>query len=124
MTIDVLLGLQSLGKKVWQEAQSISNPAELFKVAMFGSMLTLGFSSGLQGKELGHIRLWDTILLMTQGLCHSRKPHVVLSMEGRFKGQVARQKHKIPLVLRTKSGIENQQWLMRLISQYKKAGVD
>ncbi|KAL7561474.1 hypothetical protein ACA910_010988 [Epithemia clementina (nom. ined.)] len=54
-----------------------------------------------------------------QGLMHPRKPHIVLALEGRFKGQVGRKKHKVPLVPITRSGIQNQTWFIRLCKEYE-----
>ncbi|KAL7556346.1 hypothetical protein ACA910_006150 [Epithemia clementina (nom. ined.)] len=121
LTIDVLLGLQSLLTERWKEAQGISDEDLLYKIAALGCTVTAGFSLGLRGKEIGHIRLNETILLTTQGLHHKRKPHLVLGLEGHFKGQISRKKHKIPITCVTKSGINNQEWLMQLIERYEKA---
>ncbi|KAL7565120.1 hypothetical protein ACA910_005126 [Epithemia clementina (nom. ined.)] len=123
LSIDVLLGLQEMCQQGWTHHQANLNETERFELVLTGCLITCKFSSGLRGQELGHIRLRDSILLTTQGLRHPRKPHVVSALEGRFKGQVARQKHKIPLVLQSKSRIANKTWLIRLFLQYKRVGV-
>ncbi|KAL7557828.1 hypothetical protein ACA910_009133 [Epithemia clementina (nom. ined.)] len=89
LTIDVLLGLQTLLAERWTEA--IDNGVEelLSEIAVLGCIITMGFSLGLRGEEIGHIRLNETILLTTQGLQHKRKPHLVLCLEGQFKGQIS-----------------------------------
>ncbi|KAL7557665.1 hypothetical protein ACA910_001266 [Epithemia clementina (nom. ined.)] len=108
ITIDVLLGLQSLLGERCTEAVEIEDEELLYELAVLGCIASSGFSSGLCGEELGHIRLNDTILLTTRGLVHPRKPHLVLGLEGRFKGQVACKKHKIPITHVTKSGINTK----------------
>ncbi|KAL7571232.1 hypothetical protein ACA910_008890 [Epithemia clementina (nom. ined.)] len=123
ITIDVLLGLQSLLDERWTDVVEGENEELLYKLAVLGCILSSGFFSGLCGEELGHIRLHETILLTTRGLVHPRKPHLVLGLEGRFKGQVARKKHKIHIAQVTKLGINNQEWLMRLLERYEKANI-
>ncbi|KAL7559583.1 hypothetical protein ACA910_006989 [Epithemia clementina (nom. ined.)] len=123
LTIDVLIGLQELLEECWRQAQGDNNRNLLFEIATVGAVVTTGFSSALRGEELGHIRLQESILWTTQGLQHPQKKHVVLALEGRFKGQVAWKKHKIPLVCTTASGIKNQQWLVRLMERCEAPGV-
>jgi hypothetical protein len=94
----------------------------LFSLATIGCAATNGFSAGLRGEEIGHVRLHETIMYTTRGLVHPRKAHVLLALEGRFKGQISRKKHKIPLVPITASGIKNQLWLFRLIDEHEVRG--
>ncbi|KAL7578517.1 hypothetical protein ACA910_011578 [Epithemia clementina (nom. ined.)] len=123
MTIDVLLGLQETLEQRWLEAQQLQDNNLLFELATLGCAITTGFSSGLRGEDFGHVRLKETILLTTQGLRHARKPHIVLGLEGCFKGQVSRKKHKIPLVRLTRSGIRNEDWLFWLVDQYERNNI-
>ncbi|KAL7561659.1 hypothetical protein ACA910_018549 [Epithemia clementina (nom. ined.)] len=123
LSIDMVLALQELLNQSWLEAVDQYNHNLLFETVLLGTILSSGFSSGLRGKELGHIRLQETSTVTTLGLTHPRKPPIVLSLEGRFKGQVSRKKHKIPLCIVTKSRIQNSTWLLRLISRYEQQGI-
>ncbi|KAL7575183.1 hypothetical protein ACA910_018672 [Epithemia clementina (nom. ined.)] len=114
ITIDVLKALDNLWESLWMEATADANMMLRHEVASTACAVTCGFSAGLRGEELGHIRLRDSVMLTTQGLQHPRYPHIVLAMEGRFKGQVSRRKHKIPLVPNSASGPPNQKWFMRV----------
>ncbi|KAL7559918.1 hypothetical protein ACA910_007284 [Epithemia clementina (nom. ined.)] len=114
LTINVLKALEDLWEDLWLEALQPPNAKLLHEVASTAFAVTCGFSSDLRGEELGHIRLRKSVILTTQGLQHPRQPHIVLAMEGRFKGQVLRRKHKIPLVLVSASEIPNKKWFMRL----------
>ncbi|KAL7578480.1 hypothetical protein ACA910_011548 [Epithemia clementina (nom. ined.)] len=114
LTIDVIKALDKLWEDLWVEASQPHNAKLLHKISSTAFAVTCGFSSGLRGEELGHIRLRKSVILMTQGLRHPRQPHIVLAMEGRFKGQVSHRKHKIPLALVSASGIPNKKWFMRL----------
>ncbi|KAL7563498.1 hypothetical protein ACA910_008798 [Epithemia clementina (nom. ined.)] len=123
ITVDVLLGLQVLLESSWKEAEEARDANTVFELATLGAIVTSGFSAGLHGEEIGHIRLNETIVLTTQGLKQNRRPHIVLGLEARFKGQVARKKHCIPLVRETKLGIQNQTWLLRLLKCYKRQNI-
>ncbi|KAL7573563.1 hypothetical protein ACA910_008701 [Epithemia clementina (nom. ined.)] len=120
LTIDVRMELDQVLEMIWND----NKEAPLyFKVATTGCMLTVGFSAGLRGKELGHIRLRESILLRVQGLQYRQRAHIIIAMEGRFKGKTSKQKHKIPLVIKTLSRIPNWKWLFQLFQTYEQAGV-
>ncbi|KAL7565763.1 hypothetical protein ACA910_010202 [Epithemia clementina (nom. ined.)] len=123
LSIDIVLALQELLNQSWLEAVDQDDHNLLFETALLGTILSSGFSSGLCGEELGHMRLQETITVTTLGLKHPCKPHIVLSLEGRFKGQVSRKKKKIPLCLVPKLGIQNSTWLLWLISRYEHQGI-
>ncbi|KAL7556536.1 hypothetical protein ACA910_017628 [Epithemia clementina (nom. ined.)] len=120
LTLDVLLALQSLLEESWIEAQTNKDNDLFLEISSLGCAVTVGFSAALRREEFGHLRLNETILLTTQGLQHPHKPHVVVGLEGHFKGQVSRKKQRIPLVPMTKSGIANQTWLFRLLDCYER----
>jgi hypothetical protein len=122
LTIDMLLALQDLLEHFWSEAWTAKNYELLFELATIGATITNGFSAGLRGEELGNVRYQDSLLLSGLGLDHPRKPHIVLALEGRFKGQISRKRHKVPLVTVSKSGIQNQRWLLRLLAELHRGG--
>ena len=122
MSIELLLELEKLLDIQFQQLKEGKVDQSLFEIVTLGASLTLCFSSALRGEELAHIRLMETIAFTKQGLKHPRNPHILLALEGRFKGLIARQKHKIPLVLTTRSGIPNKKWLLRLFHAYEQSG--
>jgi hypothetical protein len=115
--------LQLVLEHAWQEAKAAGDKELMFEIATLAVSVTSGFSSALRGEELGHIRLGDTWTNSCQGLKHPRKPHILISLLGRFKGVIGRRKHQIPLVPTTASGIENKLWLFRLIAIFEDAEV-
>ena len=118
MSVETLIALESIIERRFQEAIQMQDDKETFELATVGAALTLGFSSALRGEELAHVRLFETCHLTKRGM-HPTKPHVLLALEGRFKGMIARQKHKMPLVETTASGIPNRKWLCRLLQLYE-----
>ncbi|KAL7578000.1 hypothetical protein ACA910_007616 [Epithemia clementina (nom. ined.)] len=96
LTIDVLQALDELWDDLWAEATQPPNAELLHEVASIGFAVTCGFSSGLQGEELGHIRLCELVTLTTQGLQHPQQLHLILAMEGRFKAGIAQKTQDPP----------------------------
>ena len=122
MSIELLLELERMLELQYQQLKENNGDKSLFEVVTLGASLVLGFSSALRGEELAHIRLMETMEYTKRGITHPKYPHVLLALEGRFKGLIARQKHKIPLVETTRSGIANKKWLLRLFAAYEKSG--
>ena len=122
MSIELLLELERMLELQYQQLKENNGDESLFEIVTLGASLVLGFSSALRGEELAHIRLMETMECTKRGITHPKYPHVLLALEGRFKGLIARQKHKIPLVETTRSGIANKKWLLRLFAAYEKSG--
>jgi hypothetical protein len=122
LSIDVLLSLQEVLEQHWIEAWNEQDFELLFELATIGCTATSGFSAGLRGEEIGHVRLHESVILSARGLTHPRKSHILLSLEGRFKGQISRKKHKIPLIPVSASGIQNQRWFLRLVAEHERQG--
>ena len=123
MSVDVLLVLGEILERRYQDAEQNQDQKLVFELANAGAALMIGFSSALRGEELGHARLFETRELTKQGHMHPTRPHVLIALEGRFKGMIARQKHKIPLAERTNSGVHNRKWLVRLLRAYDRRQV-
>jgi hypothetical protein len=118
LSIDELLAMQEVLEIAWNSASTTGDQDTLFEVATIGAAVTTGYGSGLRGEELSHGRLQPTMLYSQIGLNHPRKPHVLLSLLGRFKGVIGRKRHQIPLVPVTRSGIKIRLWLSRLLQCY------
>jgi hypothetical protein len=118
LSIDELLALQDTLELAWNSALATRDQDTLFEVATIGAAVTTGYGSGLRGEELSHVRLQATMAYSKIGLTHPRKPHVLLSLLGRFKGVIGRKRHQLPLVPLTRSGINIRLWLSRLLQCY------
>jgi hypothetical protein len=123
LSIDELLAFQGILEHAWGQAWHAKDKTLMFEIATIGAAVTGGYGAALRGEELGHLRLNNTLTMTQKGLCHPRKPHVLLSLQGRFKNVIGRKKHQIPLVPLTKSGIGIKVWLLRLLFCYQEAGV-
>ena len=123
LSIDEALELQDVLEEAWARAVLDDDPHARFEVASIGVASLGGYAAALRGEELGHERLNDTMRHTAQGLQHRRKPHVLLALQGRFKGVHGYRKHKIPLACVTNSGIRVARWVLRLLSVYRDAGL-
>jgi hypothetical protein len=123
LSIDELLALQDILEIAWTSATLTDDRETLFEVATIGCTVTAGYSSGLRGEEMSHARLNASLTYSNKGLKHPRKPHMLLSLLGRFKGVVGRKKHHMPLVPVTQSGIKVRVWMTRLFQCYLQLGI-
>jgi hypothetical protein len=121
LTIDVLLKLQEVWEDVW------SNPFETetgkLQVALIAMAVTSGYSGGLRGEEIPKANLGKIREHLKESMEHPRKPHVTLVLCGRFKGSKSDRDYLLPLAPKTKSGIENQKWLVRVVLGYEALGI-
>jgi hypothetical protein len=49
-----------------------------------------------------------------KGRTHSEHPHVMIPLQGRFKGETGERWHLLPIVWRTRSGIEAGSWASQM----------
>ena len=117
LTIDELDGLLRVLERDW--GQFAGDPSKRFEVATLGAVLVIGFAAGLRGEELGLCRLAETFVETGKGLRHNRLPHVLVALEGKFKGVLGRKEHRFPLVPESSSGVLHiKVWLLRLLREY------
>jgi hypothetical protein len=117
LTIEELAGLLTLLEDHYRAAEA--DQALRFEVATLGCALVVGYSSAIRGEEFGHCLLKETVRETQRGLLHISHPHVMVALEGRFKGVLGRKKHWFPLVSESASGVlKNEVWLSRLLREY------
>lgn len=93
-----------------------------FKVASEGAFYVIGFCCGLRGEEIPKADL-QGILRHWEESGRSNPMHVVVALLGRFKGETGLRYHLMPVVARTKSGIEPRKWIGRLLGVYQTMGI-
>jgi hypothetical protein len=92
------------------------------EVALEGALYAVGFCCALRGEEIPKADLQGTLKHWEES-GRSDPPHVVVALLGRFKGETGLRYHLMPLITRTKSGIEPRKWIGRLLSSHSRAGV-
>ena len=78
----------------------------------------LSYVASLRGEETTLLDLKSTRENTRVGLSHPSRPHVVITLTGRFKKETGVLSHNIPLVERTSSGLEIRVWLERMMDWY------
>jgi hypothetical protein len=96
--------------------------SDRFNVASEAAFYVIGFCCALRGEEIPKTDL-QGVLKHWEESGRSNPAHVVIALLGRFKGETGLRYHLMPLVIRTKSGIEPRKWIGRLLGIYEKMGV-
>jgi hypothetical protein len=102
LSVNILLIMLSLLESDWANL-----PHETLKLATEGAFYVIAFSCALRGEEVpladltGMLKHWD------KSINHD-PPHVIVALLGRFKGELGENYHLLPIVTRTRSGIDNE----------------
>lgn len=118
ISLDILHAVMRLLEQNWED-----NPHDRFALALEGYFYLIAFCWGLRGEEVplsdlnGMLKHWD------EGGQHS-KPHVVVSLLGRFKGETGIGYHILPIIATTPSGLEPRKWIGRLLTLYRERGIN
>jgi hypothetical protein len=95
----------------WAEATSIPRRKEIVEIALF---LVFTFCLGLRGKEVVKMDIAGFVTYFEAGKEHPNHPHVMVPLQGRFKGETGERWHLLPIVWKTRSGIEVGVWAGRM----------
>ena len=82
ISLDVFSELMVDLEVEWSE----SSPEEKFKYALEGAFYLIAFTGGLQGEEVPMVDLFGVNKYWEAGR-QSDKPHIVVALLGRFKGE-------------------------------------
>jgi hypothetical protein len=114
---DYALSIQVLHKilgnldRDWRTARTLEARKETVEIAMF---LVTGFGLGLRGEEVVKMDIAGFLTYFEAGRDHAVHPHVMVPLLGRFKGETGERWHLLPVVWKTRSGIEAGKWATRL----------
>jgi hypothetical protein len=95
----------------WREATTAPRKKEIVEIAFF---LLLTFCLGLRGEEVVKMDIGGFFTYFEAGRNHSEHPHVMVPLQGRFKGETGERWHLLPIVWRTRSGLEVGVWATRM----------
>jgi len=93
-----------------------------YELALEGAYYIIAYCCALRGEEIGKADLGGISKHFEESGVHAI-PHVVIALLGRFKGETGTAYHLMPLVLRTRSGLEPRKWIGRLLGIYRKRGI-
>jgi len=117
LSTSILLEILSILDSEWNESY---HPK--FEIASEGALYVIAFCCALRG-ELPLVDLHGTQKHWLQATS-SEPPHIVITLLGRFKGELGENYHLLPIVTVKSSGINNRLWLGRLLDEYKKLNIN
>jgi hypothetical protein len=112
LSIKVLQRILGRLDKQWGDARTIETRQLVVEIAMF---LVSGFGLGLRGEEVVKMDIAGYLTYFEAGQDHATLLHVMILLLGRFKGETGKWWHLLPIVWKTRSGIEMGTWATRLV---------
>ena len=113
ITIEQMHALMERYEHRWIEA---GNSRVLQQRTIFPALFSiLAFCCGLRGEEVPLVHLDGILRHWDEAMNHPTHPHVVVALLGRFKTEVSEKYHLMPLVPVTRTGLEPEKWLRRMI---------
>jgi hypothetical protein len=91
----------------WRDALTPESRKEIVEIAFF---LVSGFCLGLRGEEVVKLDIAGLLTYFEAGRDHCAHPHVMIPLLGHFKGETGERWHLLPIVWKTRSGIEAGVW--------------
>ena len=83
--------------------------------------MIIGFSVLLRGGEVPIIAIEGMVAFWEETRAH-QNPHIMIALEGKFKGENNLRRHCVPIADQTKSGIPTQRLISRML--YQRTRVD
>jgi hypothetical protein len=118
LSVKLLLTLmENLHTEVQSRNTSLKRKRE---IVMLGAALVVGFCGALRGNEIFLVEGSQLCFYQDRGATHV-KPHVIIPMMGRFKGETGERNILRVLVPVTKSGIQVKRWVDWLIDDLLKS---
>jgi hypothetical protein len=94
---------------------------ELIFPALMGE---LSYVLGLRGEELPLMDLAGTRLSSAKEKVHPKTTDGVVALLGRFKNEISKNYHLMPVPMATNSGLKPMVWINRMLGWYEEAGVE
>jgi hypothetical protein len=95
----------------WRGATTATQRKDVTEIAFF---LVVAFCLGLRGEEVVKADIGGFLTYFEAGKNHETLPHVMIPLQGRFKGETGERWHLLPIVWKTRSGIEVGAWATRM----------
>jgi hypothetical protein len=114
----ILKELMAAVERDWIRA---SDAARL-NLALEGAFYVLAFTLALRGEEIPLIELRGIHRNWNYGMQHA-KPHVVITLLGRFKNEIGESYHLMPVLCVTPRGLEPGKWVQRVLEAYAQRNI-
>jgi hypothetical protein len=104
------------------EEECLVSGCSSFDIALEATFYVIGYTATLRGEEIVKSDLLS-VVKHWEASGRNDPPHVVVGLIGRFKGEIGFSYHVIPLVVKTKSGMEPRKWIGCLKDCYEAKGI-
>ena len=81
------------------------------RISCVAAVVEIGFCGGLRGEKGFLTRLKGILKFLEDNMFKKGKPHVMVTLQGRFKWETGENWHMVPLLDGTNSGIEVMIWV-------------
>jgi len=116
---DLALSVEICGEMLRRlEEDMFINPGDKRRKIMLGSYIAISYGYALRGNEGFMAEATDMVKFIDRGRHHTR-PHVVLPLLGRFKGENNERTHCVMLASRSRSGLKFRCWVEQLVELLK-----
>ena len=120
ISIELIHALMSRYEVRWEAAgQNRRRQQEVLFPALF---CIVAFCCALRGEEVPMMSLSGIVQHLNDAINHGT-PHVVIALVGRFKNETSEQKHLMPIVMETRSGLQPGRWVLQMVNWYKEIGI-
>jgi hypothetical protein len=111
LTSAMVLAMCRRAEADWRTAQSAVRRIEVEDTVCF---MLLGFGSGLRGEEVPLVSL-EGLLTFWKETREEEDKYMMITLKGRFKGEVDERWHIVPICDETRSGIPFRLWMERIM---------
>jgi hypothetical protein len=112
---ELMLEIMALLEREWAFAEG----DEKLPLALEGCFYVIAYTLALWGEEIPLIEIRGIHKHWKQATTH-KKPHVVVTLLGRFKNEVGECYHMMPVLSVTPRGLEPEKWVKRALDKYSK----
>ena len=120
VSVEVMVEIQRLLEESWNAATTQIDRSRITDCACF---LLAQYTGALRGEEVPKLDLGGLRKHLKEGLGNKRRPHVPLTLLGRFKSEIGERYHIIPVATVTSSGLNPGRWFERLVQDRMDRGV-
>jgi hypothetical protein len=114
----IMLELMVTLEDDWEEDLGMKH----LDIALESCFYVITFTLALRGEEVSLIELRGVHNHWSQLFQH-KKPHVVITLLGRFKNEIRESYHLMPVLASTLRVLHPRKWVGRFLEEYQKRGI-
>lgn len=111
LTPEIMRALDDIVETRWTASKNEKEREHLEEVMVYA---ICEYTAGLRGEEVPMLSL-KGLLTYWDEAAGAKIPHIMLTLQGRFKGETNERWHCVPIVDVTGSGVQVRKWMQRLV---------